>query len=149
MIKKPTQKDKMLANAEDIIDMIYNDHSYRQIAKKYEVDVKLILWFVSESPYSSRAKAALEASAEIAFDKAEEVLTEIKKGDDQAMITRQRELAHHYRKKAGVKNRYRFSDKIQQDINLSMQDSFVLKRLTATNDINVGNDKLDNNEDNN
>ena len=149
MIKKPTQKDKMLANAEDIIDMIYNDHTYRQIAKKYEVDVKLILWFVSESPYSSRAKAALEASAEIAFDKAEEVLTEIKKGDDQAMITRQRELAHHYRKKAGVKNRYRFSDKIQQDINLSMQDSFVLKRLTATNDINVGNDKLDNNEDNN
>jgi hypothetical protein len=149
MIKKPTQKDKILANAEDVIDMIYNDNTYRQIAKKYEVDLKVVLWFTSESPYSSRAKAALEASAEIAFDKAEEVLAQIKKGDDQALITRQRELAHHYRKKAGVKNRYRFSDKIQQDINLSMQDSFVLKRLTATNDINVENDKLDNNEDNN
>lgn len=149
MNKKFTQKDKMLANAEDVIDMIYNDHTYRQIAKKYEVDVKAVLWFVSESNYSSRAKSALEASAEIAFDKAEEVLAEIKKGDDQALITRQRELAHHYRKKAGVKNRYRFSDKIQQDINLSMQDAFVLKRLTATNDINVENDKLDNNDDNN
>lgn len=149
MNKKFTQKDKILANAEDVIDMIYNDHTYRQIAKKYEVDLKVVLWFVSESSYSSRAKSALEASAEIAFDKAEEVLAQIKKGDDQAMITRQRELAHHYRKKAGVKNRYRFSDKIQQDINLSVQDSFVLKRLTATNDINVENDKLDNNEDNN
>lgn len=149
MNKKFTQKDKILANAEDVIDMIYNDHTYRQIAKKYEVDLKVVLWFVSESSYSSRAKSALEASAEIAFDKAEEVLAEIKKGDDQALITRQRELAHHYRKKAGVKNRYRFSDKIQQDINLSMQDSFVLKRLTATNNINVENDKLDNNEDNN
>lgn len=149
MNKKFTQKDKILANAEDVIDMIYNDHTYRQIAKKYEVDLKVVLWFVSESSYSSRAKSALEASAEIAFDKAEEVLAEIKKGDDQALITRQRELAHHYRKKAGVKNRYRFSDKIQQDINLSMQDAFVLKRLTATNDINDINDKLDNNDDNN
>lgn len=149
MARKPIQKELLLANAEDIIDMIYNDHTYRQIAKKYNVDVKLMLWFVSESIYSSQAKSALEASAEIAFDKAEEVLAEIKKGDDQALITRQRELAHHYRKKAGVKNRYRFSDKIQQDINLSMQDAFVLKRLTATNDINVENDKLDNNDDNN
>ena len=117
-MKKKTQKEILIESADDVIEMIENDFSYKSIATKFSVDVREVNYFVNHSQFSARAREALSNSADRAFDKAEEALLNINVGDDNAIITRQRELAHHYRRKAAVKNRNKFADshKIQAEV---------------------------------
>jgi hypothetical protein len=117
-MKEKTQKEILLKNADEVIEMIENDFSYKSIANEYSVDVREVNYFVNHSQFSARAREALSNSADRAFDKAEEALLDINVGDDNAIITRQRELAHHFRRKAAVKNRNKFADshKIQAEV---------------------------------
>tara|TARA_R110002126_G_scaffold115813_1_gene254566 strand:- start:45 stop:461 length:417 start_codon:yes stop_codon:yes gene_type:complete len=115
---KKTQKEILVENADQVIDMIENDFSYKNIAEKFSVDIREVNYFVNHSQYSARAREALCNSADRAFDKAEEAILNISVGDDNAIITRQRELAHHYRRKASIKNRNKFAEshKIQAEV---------------------------------
>lgn len=116
--KKKTQKEILLENAEKVIEMIEDDFSYREIAKKFFVDLSVVNDFVNNSQHSARAREALLNSADRAFDKAEEAILDIDDSATQAAVTRQRELAHHYRRKAAVKNKNKFSEshKIQAEV---------------------------------
>ena len=117
-MKKKTKREILADNADEVIELIENDNSYKEIAKIFNVDVRDVNEFINNSQYSTRAREALQNSADRAFDKAEEALLAINAGDDNAVITRQRELAHHYRRKAGVKNRNRYAEshKIQAEV---------------------------------
>ena len=117
-MKKKTQKEILFENADVVIEMLENDFNYRQIAKKFLVDLACVSDFVNNSQHSVRAREAISNSADTAFDKAEEAILDISDDATQAAVARQKELAHHYRRKAAVKNKNKFSDshKIQAEI---------------------------------
>ena len=116
--KKKTQKEILLDNADAVIDMLENDFNYRQIAKKFLVDLSVVNDFVNNSQHSARARQAISNSADTAFDKAEDAILDISDDATQAAVARQRELAHHYRRKAAVKNKNKFSEnhRVQAEI---------------------------------
>ncbi|NBN88649.1 MAG: hypothetical protein EBV32_06140 [Proteobacteria bacterium] len=137
-MKKKTQKEILIESADDVIEMIENDFSYKNIATKFRVDVREVNYFINHSQFSARAREALSNSADRAFDKAEEALLNINVGDDNAVITRQRELAHHYRRKAAVKNRNKFADshKIQAEVKDTSSTSSWLGEVLSEIDNN-------------
>ena len=106
--KKPekiTKKQNLLNNADDVIAMIENNSSYRDIANKYNIDVSEICWFVNESQHSARAKQALKIASYDLLDKAQEAIESIKDESKNARVARQRELKNIYLYRAQIKNR--------------------------------------------
>ena len=108
--QKKTHKEVLLENAEEIIDMISGGSTYNDIKEKFKSRREDISWFISTSDFSARARQAQKESAETYFEKAEKAILEIESADTNAKVARQRELAHHYRWAAKVKNPQRFSD---------------------------------------
>jgi len=107
---KKTQKEILIENADDVIEMLENALSYDDICKKFCVRRENLAWFIAESDYSVRAREAQKSSAETYFVKAEKAILEIDALDTNAKVTRQKELASHYRWAARVKNPARFGD---------------------------------------
>lgn len=116
--KKKTQKEILLENAEDVIEMIRLAKSYEDIQEKFCVHAKYVVDFITNSEYSARAREAQKESAETISRKAELSLLQIQANDTKASVTRQRELAHHYRWLAAKKNPHKFGDstKIQAEV---------------------------------
>jgi hypothetical protein len=117
-MKKKTQKEILLENADAVIDMLENALSYDDICKKFCVRRENLAWFIAESDYSARAREAQKESAETISRKAELSLLQIQADDTQASVTRQKELAHHYRWLAAKKNPHKFGDstKVQAEV---------------------------------
>ena len=117
-MKKKTQKEILIDNADEVIEMIRQARSYEDIQKRFGVHEKYVAFFIAESEYSARAREAQRESAETIATKAELSLLEIQADDTQASVTRQRELAHHYRWLAAKKNPHKFGDstKIQAEV---------------------------------
>jgi len=108
--KKKTNKQVLLANAEQVIEMIRAAKTYDEITRTFKVRREDLSWFIAESDYSARAINAQRESADTYAAKAEEVLLEIEPTFTQASVTRQRELAHHYRWQAAKKNPRGYGD---------------------------------------
>jgi CRISPR/Cas system-associated endonuclease Cas1 len=108
--KLKTQKEILIENAEDVLEMLRQAKSYEDIQKKFCVHAKYVSDFIANSEYSTRAREAQKESAETYFVKAEKAILEIDSADTNAKVTRQRELASHYRWAARVKNPSRFGD---------------------------------------
>ena len=108
--KLKTQKQILIENAEDVLEMLRQAKSYEDIQQKFCVHAKYVSDFIANSEYSARAKEAQKESAETYFVKAEKAILEIDSADTNAKVTRQRELASHYRWAARVKNPARFGD---------------------------------------
>jgi hypothetical protein len=130
-IKRKTHKEVLIENAEDVILMIDEAKNYDDIIAKYKVRREDVAWFIAESDFSARAKEARLRSADKIAEKAEQVLLQLEKGCDNAEIARARELAHHYRWLAAKKNPREYSERTQQDLSISTQDAFVLKRTKS------------------
>jgi hypothetical protein len=109
-MKKKTRKQILCDNADDVIEMLEEGASYQEIKQKFGVNVEAISLFVNESEYSARARTAMKNSAQKYSKLALDSLLAIKTGDDKADITRQRELAHHYRWLAKVKAPKEFNE---------------------------------------
>ena len=74
--KKISKRQNLLNNANDIIEMIANNNSYRIIASKYNVDVAEVFWFVNQSQHSAQAKQALQIASYDLIDKAQQQLNQ-------------------------------------------------------------------------
>jgi hypothetical protein len=113
-----TQKEILVESADDVIEMLRQAKSYEEIQKKYCVHAKYLSDFIANSEYSARAREAQKESADIIAQKAELSLLQIQPDDTQASVTRQRELASHYRWLAAKKNPRKFGDstKIQTEV---------------------------------
>ena len=137
-LKRLTQAEILDLNADEVIKMLEADFNYREIAKKFFVDLYAVSYFVNSSKHSARAREALQNSADIAFDKAEEAILDIQDEATQAAVARQRELAHHYRKKAAIKNKNKFSEnfKIQAEVKDTSSTRAWLEETLATIDKN-------------
>lgn len=103
--KKKTQKELLLENAEDVIEMIENNKSYKEIAGKYKVRVENVFLFVNEWEYSARARTALQIASYNLLDKAQEAIESIQDDSTHARVARQRELKNIYLYRAQIKNR--------------------------------------------
>lgn len=103
--KKKTQKEILLENAEEVIEMIENNKSYREISERYKVRVENVFWLVNESEHSARAKKALQAASYTLLDKAQEAIESIQDDSTHARVARQRELKNIYLYRAQIKNR--------------------------------------------
>lgn len=123
-----THLQNLCNNADEVIEMILCAKSYNDIQKRFGVSHDAISRFISESEYSPRAKEAQKKSADLIAEKAENILLQLEKGNDTAEITRARELAYHYRWLAAKKNPATYSERVQQDVKISQQDEFVLKK---------------------
>lgn len=136
--KKKTQKEILLENSEEVIEMITDAESYDDICKTFRVRRENLAWFIAESDYSARAREAQKESAETIAVKAEKVLLQIQADDTQASVTRQRELAHHYRWLAAKKNPQRFGDstKIQAEVKDTSSTSSWLGEVLSEIDNN-------------
>lgn len=136
--KKKTQKEILAENADDVIDMLENALSYDVICKKFCVRRENLAWFIAESDYSPRAREAQRQSAETIADKAEKALLEIDSLDTQASVTRQRELAYHYRWLAAKKNPHKFGDstKVQAEVKDTSSTSSWLGEVLSEIDKN-------------
>lgn len=130
-MRKQTQLEKLCEHADEVIEMILCAKSYNEIKEKFGVSHDAIARFISESEHSPRAREAQKKSADLIAEKAERILLQLEKGNDTAEITRARELAHHYRWLAAKKNPSAYSEKVQQDVKISHQDDFVLKKTKS------------------
>lgn len=137
-MKEKTQKEILAKSADVVIEMLENDFSYRAIAKKFSVALSVVNDFVNNSEHSARAREAISNSADTAFDKAEEAILDIQDDATQAAVARQRELAHHYRRKAAVKNKNKFSEshKIQAEVKDTSSSSSWLGEVLSKIDNN-------------
>ena len=136
--KKKTQKEVLIENAEEVIEMIREAKTHKEICKKFGVNAKYLYDFLTDSSYSARVKEAQKESAETITAKAEEVLMQLEKGCDTAEIARARELAHHYRWLAAKKNPQRFGDstKIQAEVKDTSSTSSWLGEVLSEIDQN-------------
>lgn len=136
--KKKTQKEVLIENADEVIEMIREAKTYEEIQKKFGVHPKYLSDFIVNSEYSARVRDAQKESAETIAAKAEKVLLELEKGCDTAEIARARELAHHYRWLAAKKNPQRFGDstKIQAEVKDTSSTSSWLGEVLSQIDNN-------------
>ena len=113
--KKISKRQNLLNNADDIIEMIANNNSYRVIASKYNVDVAEVFWFVNQSQHSAQAKQALQIASYDLIDKAQQAIESIEDESSNARVARQRELKNIYIYRAQCKNPKEFNLNYRED----------------------------------
>jgi len=137
-LKRLTQAEILNLNADEVIEMIRQAKSYEEIQKRFCVCADALFRFVAQSEHSPRAREAQRQSAETIAEKAENSLLQIQADDTQASVTRQRELASHYRWLAAKKNPAKFGDstKISAEIKDTSSSKAWLEETLATIDKN-------------
>jgi len=95
-----------------IHQMLVDGETYRNVAKKFGMSLTTLYDYINKPEHSTRTREALTFSADTFYDLAEEVLREIPNNATQGQITRQRELAQYFMKKAGKRNPKSYGDKV-------------------------------------
>ena len=95
---------------DEIIELLIEGKSYRQIAEILKVKLTTLHDYTSKPEHSARAREALEYSATTFDDKAEEVLITAESSPTE--IQRARELAQHYRWRAAKRAPKKYGDKV-------------------------------------
>ena len=120
-IKISASRQRIHDNIDEIIDLIANNRSYKDIAKKYDVSQSQIFYVLNSSQeYRTRKEDALKIASYQQIDEAKQYLESIEAEDTNATVRKKSELSQFSVYLAKVKNRKEF------DLNFKEQD-------TATN----------------
>lgn len=103
-------KSKLDGRIEEIIELIIAGYTWLSIADKMGTALSNLHKYCSKEEFSARVREALDYSASTYADKAEQVL--IESVSDKNEIMRARELAQHYRWKAGKRSPKKYGDKV-------------------------------------
>ena len=133
LTKTKTKRQNLLDNADNIIEMISNNNSYRVIANKYDVEVAEVFWFVNHSEHSARAKQALQVASYDLLDKAQQAIESIEDESTNARVARQRELKNIYLYRAQIKNRKELDLHYREDKQDTNQQIIVIPANFAKN----------------
>ena len=106
--KKKTQAEILDENADEVIDLIRDNVSYRAICERFGVHIGAVVEFTNNSDHSARALAAKKQASYDLIEKAESEIRAIKDFDPPAAVRRQVELMNIAIYKAKVKNREEF-----------------------------------------
>lgn len=109
---------KLDGRIDEIVEDILEGKTFRYMAAKYDCALGTLHSYVNKDEHSARVRNALEISASSYADKAEEVLQQAE--NDKGELMRARELAQHYRWKAGKRNPKKYGDRVQ-NINLNTE----------------------------
>ena len=107
-------KMKLEGKIDEIVEDILEGRTFRYMAAKYGCALGTLHSYVNRDEHSARVRNALEISASSYADKAEEVLQQAE--NDRGELMRARELAQHYRWKAGKRNPKKYGDRVQSEV---------------------------------
>ena len=136
-VKPISKRQNLLNNCDDILEMIANCESYRQIANKYNVNVSEIFWFVNHSQHSARAKTSLQVASYDLLDKAQQAIEDIEDESTNARVARQRELKNIYLYRAQIKNRKELDLNYREEKQETNQQILVIPSAEALQLIKV------------
>ena len=145
--KKISKRQNLLNNADDIIEMIANNNSYRVIASKYNVDVAEVFWFVNQSQHSAQAKQALQIASYDLIDKAQQAIESIEDESSNARVARQRELKNIYIYRAQCKNPKEFNLNYREDKAETNNNIVVIPATQALELLNNNKSKQESNQE--
>ena len=145
--KKISKRQNLLNNADDIIEMIANNNSYRVIASKYNVDVAEVFWFVNQSQHSAQAKQALQIASYDLIDKAQQAIESIEDESSNARVARQRELKNIYIYRAQCKNPKEFNLNYREDKQETNNNIVVIPATQALELLNNNKNKQESTEE--
>lgn len=106
-------ESKLSPYIEDIINLLVEGKTYREIANKFDCALSTLHQFLTSDEHSARANQALSISASQYANQAEQVLKDAEK--DKIEMQRARELAQHYRWMAGKRNPGKYGDRLKTD----------------------------------
>lgn len=145
--KKISKRQNLLNNADDIIEMIANNNSYRVIASKYNVDVAEVFWFVNQSQHSAQAKQALQIASYDLIEKAQQAIESIEDESSNARVARQRELKNIYIYRAQCKNPKEFNLNYREDKAETNNNIVVIPATQALELLNNNKNKQESNQE--
>lgn len=145
--KKISKRQNLLNNADDIIEMIANNNSYRVIASKYNVDVAEVFWFVNQSQHSAQAKQALQIASYDLIEKAQQAIESIEDESSNARVARQRELKNIYIYRAQCKNPREFNLNYREEKAETNNNIVVIPATQALELLNNNKSKQESNQE--
>ena len=145
--KKISKRQNLLNNADDIIEMIANNNSYRTIASKYNVDVAEVFWFVNQSQHSAQAKQALQIASYDLIDKAQQAIESIEDESSNARVARQRELKNIFIYRAQCKNPKEFNLNYREEKQETNNNIVVIPATQALELLNNNKNKQESTEE--
>ena len=101
---------KLEGKIDELLDMIIDGNTFRQMAAKHEVSISTVHTFLTLPEHAARTGAALALSAAQYADKAEEVLLDAVGTKEE--LSRAKELAQHYRWKAAKRDPKKYGEKL-------------------------------------
>ena len=107
-IIKKTQKQICIENIDEIIKLISENKSYKEIAEKFSVDQSDLCEVVNNEQYRARKDIALEIASDIQVEKARDHLESIEANDTNASVRKKSELSQFELYLAKVKNRKKY-----------------------------------------
>ena len=117
-IKISPSRQRIYDNIDDIIDLIANNVSYKDIAKRYDVSQSQIFYVLNASQeYRTRKEDALKIASYQQIDEAKQYLESIEAEDTNATVRKKSELSQFSVYLAKVKNRKEF------DLNFREQET--------------------------
>ena len=117
-IKISPSRQRIYDNIDDIIDLIANNISYKDIAKRYDVSQSQIFYVLNASQeYRTRKEDALKIASYQQIDEAKQYLESIEAEDTNATVRKKSELSQFSVYLAKVKNRKEF------DLNFREQET--------------------------
>ena len=112
---KKTQKQICIENIDEIIKLISENKSYKEIAEKFSVDQSDLCEVVNNEQYRARKDIALEIASDIQVEKARDHLESIEADDTNASVRKKSELSQFELYLAKVKNRKKYDLNYRED----------------------------------
>ena len=145
-IIKKTQKQICIENIDEIIKLISENKSYKEIAEKFSVDQSDLCEVVNNEQYRARKDIALEIASDIQVEKARDHLESIEANDTNASVRKKSELSQFELYLAKVKNRKKYDlnyrEEKQETNNNIITPQLTLKVVNnSENQLKITNDE--------
>jgi len=142
---KKTQKQICIENIDEIIKLISENKSYKEIAEKFGVDQSDLCEVVNNEQYRARKDIALEIASDIQVDKARDHLESIEADDTNASVRKKSELSQFELYLAKVKCRKKYDLNYREEKQETNNNIVVIPATQALELLNKSKDtnKLD------
>lgn len=127
--KKIKKNDIVRNNADEIIEMIAKNYSYRQISEKFGVNIQAICHILNEPEFKEKKEVALEFASEIMIEQAEAHLESIEESDNNSLLRKKVELSQFKTYLAKVKNRKKY-DLNYRETQIETNNNIIVPQLT-------------------
>jgi len=148
VVTKKTQKQICIENIDDILKLIAENNSYKEIAKRFCVDQSDLSEVVNSEQYRARKELALEIASDKQIEIARNHLESINEDDTNASVRKKTELSQFELYLAKVKCRKKYDLNYRED-KQETNNNIITPQLTLKVVNNTENQlKITNNEDN-